>query len=63
MPPRKTHVRYSSPFGSPSGYMPREDAERHLKEDDENWVEWSRLNMLTEQQKTHGPPRIEELPK
>jgi hypothetical protein len=55
-------VRYCSPFGSPA-WMPEADAQRHLEEDDQRWVEWSRLDMLTERQRQHGPPRIERAPK
>jgi hypothetical protein len=55
-------VRYCSPFGSPA-WMPEERARALLEADDARWVEWSRLGMLSERQRQHGPPRIERAPR
>lgn len=51
-------VHYLSPFGSPA-WMPREQAERYLAEDDQLWEKWSAAGMLDERQRAFGPPRIE----
>lgn len=51
-------VRYVSPFGSPA-WMSREEAERHLAEDDARWCEWQELGILSEHHIEIGPPRIE----
>jgi hypothetical protein len=51
-------VRYVSPFGSPA-WMTREEAERHLAEDDKRWLRYSELQLLTEDQRAIGAPRIE----
>jgi len=57
------HVRYSSPYGTPSARMRRDEAEAHLDEDDRRWVRDSRAGLLNPRQIAHGPPRIEELPR
>jgi hypothetical protein len=41
--------------------MPREEAERHLAEDDARWLTLGSL--LSEEEHRHGPPFIEELPR
>lgn len=57
-------VRYVSPFGSPA-HMPREVAERYLREDDDLWCELQAVERETGQkiiadfQRKIGPPRIE----
>jgi hypothetical protein len=61
MPKRDRLVRFCSPFGSPA-WMPKADADRLLDSDDERWVEWSRLGVLSNTQREHGPPRIEFAP-
>ena len=61
-------VRYVSPFGSPA-YMPRDVAERYMADDDARWLRYLAAEqqgagqMLTDQQRQIGPPRIEPLPR
>lgn len=64
MAKREKQVRYVSPFGSPA-WMTRQEAERHLAEDDRQWEFLSAVSRETgedvigETRRTVGAPRIE----
>jgi hypothetical protein len=60
---RATHVRYESPYNSPSAYMKRETAAAHLARDDARWVRDQQLGLFSDKQRRHGPPQIVELPR
>jgi hypothetical protein len=51
-------VRFVSPFGTPA-WMTREKAQEYLEDDDRRWVLYGQQNLLSEEQKQIGPPRIE----
>lgn len=53
-------VRYVSPFGSPA-WMTRDQAEKHLTEDDRLWLLHQNAGNLSEEQHRVGPPRIEHV--
>jgi hypothetical protein len=51
-------VRYVSPFGSPA-WMTRERAQEYLEDDDKRWLMYGDLDLLSEEQRRVGAPRIE----
>jgi hypothetical protein len=51
-------VHYFSPFCS-AAWMPARQAEAYLQQDDQRWSRLEELEMVSDAQRTAGPPRIE----